>query len=452
MQIKKYIASVIALSAFIAIVSYFSIQNRQAIQRLPDISKRSGEVTASSELLNIQKAAEFYRYEIRQNPDIAKNYVQLAQLYLHQARITGRHHQYVAKAQKLLDEARSREPENFETIMTEALVMLTLHRFEEARELANRAIAKNSFSAFSWGVLSDALKELGDYEGAVKACDKMLSIRPDLRSYSRAAHLREVHGDIAGARQAMKLACDAGVIGLETRAWTLYQLGNLHLKEGKLDTAEYIYKGILEERADYPYALSGLAQIRSANKDYKNAIQFMLQAYEIFPEHEFMEMIIEIYRASGQTKRVENLAVTVLEGFKQHEDQGWNVNLEYAGFCANHDIYLDQALTRIETEYRRRPNNLDVLETYAWVLYKNARAQEAVPIIKKALQINKRDALLNYRAGMIASKLGEHKQAKDYLETALSINPSLTVAEIKIARGALVELADKLQFASLDNR
>ena len=105
----------------------------------------------------------------------------------------------------------------------------------------------------------------------------MLSIRPDLRSYSRAAHLREVHGDITGARRAMKLACDAGVIGLETRAWTLYQLGNLYLKEGKLDTAEYIYKGILEERADYSYALSGLAQIRSANKDYKSAIQFMLQ-------------------------------------------------------------------------------------------------------------------------------------------------------------------------------
>ena len=404
MATRKKLIGVSACALFIILTSFFW-QNKQKAVQPPNIGKRWGEVTASSDFLNLQKAAEHYRFEIRHNPDLVKNYVQLAQLYLQQARISGRHHEYVAKAGKLLDEALSREPENFEAMITRASIMLKLHRFEEAKELANNAIAKHSFNAFSWGVLSDALKELGDYQGAVRACDKMLSIRPDLRSYARAAHLREIHGDIHGALQAMKMACEAGVAGLENRAWALYQMGALYVKEGKLDTAEYIYQGLLDERPNYPFAFSGLAQICSARADYENAIQLLLRAYEVAPEHEFMEKIIEIYRASGKTQTADNLVEMVLAAFRQHEEQGWDVNLEFARFCTNENIYLDEALIRIEEEYHRRANNIDVLETYARVLYKKDRAKEAAPLIKKALELNKSDPELNYLSGKIAEKL-----------------------------------------------
>lgn len=75
----------------------------------------------------------------------------------------------------------------------------------------------------------------------------------------------------------MKLASDAGVTGKENRAWALYQFANLFLKEGKLDTAEFIYKGILEERANYPYALAGLADVHSVRGEFDAAIQLLDQ-------------------------------------------------------------------------------------------------------------------------------------------------------------------------------
>jgi tetratricopeptide (TPR) repeat protein len=423
----------------LTVAAFFHIDNRREEARIPNISKRAGEIGPSAEFLNLQKAVEFYRFEIRQNPELIKNYVELAQLYMQEARATGRHHEYVAKAEKLLDEALSRQPDNFEANITKASLLLTMHRFEEAKALAETATARNAHYAFSWGVLSDALKELGDYPGAVKACDNMLSVRPDLRSYARASHLREIHGDLRGARDAMKMACDAGVAGQENRAWCLYHLANLFLKEGKLDTAEYIYKGILEERPNYPYALAGLADVHSAKQEFNEAEQLLLRAYDLAPEHLFMEKLVEVYRAAGQTEKASVLAESVLEAFKQHEQQGWNVNLEWAMFCAKHDLQLDEALTRAEIEYRRRPNNLDVQEAYAWTLHKLGRSAEALPIIEQALQINTCSPLLFFRAGMIARQTGEYEKAKNYLDRARAINPYLTAAEINIARQTLQE-------------
>ncbi|MFQ5677218.1 MAG: tetratricopeptide repeat protein, partial [bacterium] len=408
----------------IAVFGLFLAPEKKVNDTAPAITGRSGEISASSELLNLRAASEFYRYEIEKHPDKVRNYIQLAQLYLQQARIMGRHHFFVTKAETLIDQALDRDPENFAAITTRALLKMQFHHFEEARELAQRAIAQNSFDALSWGLLSDALKELGDYDGAVKACDKMLRFRPDLRSYSRAAHLREIHGDLDGACQAMKLACEAGVSGLESRAWALYQLGQLYFKAGKLDTAGYIYQGILEERPDYPYAFSGLAQIRKSMKEYEAAIQLTLRAYEISPEHKFLEQLAELYGLSEQVGKAENLTQMVFAAFNQHEEQGWIVNLEYARFCAAQEIRLDEALRRIKIEYQRRPKNIDVVETYARILLKTSRASEANQIIKSALQGHANNARLNSVADLIAAKAAHFDQ-----DNLLSAHRNLSTME-----------------------
>jgi len=302
-----------------------------------------------------------------------------------------------------------------------------------------------------WGVLSDARKELGDYSGAVEACDKMLNVRPDLRSYSRAAHLREIHGDLRGAKTAMELAANAGVVGLENHAWTLYQLGNLYLTEGKLDTAEMVFKGILRSRANYPHALSGLARIDALRGAYDSAIQQLLQAYDFASEHRFMEQLVEVYLASGKTGTAEVLMESVLEAFKQHEKQRWNVNLEFAEFCGKYNIHLEEALQRAGEEYRFRPDNIDVLQTYAWLLFRNGRAGEASEMIKKAMRFNAPNARLYYRAGLIASEIGSPVKARDHLEKALALNQYFGLAEKMVAKRTLENLDKRLEFSKMEN-
>lgn len=69
------------------------------------------------------------------------------------------------------------------------------HEFEDAADFARRAQEINPTDATSWGVLADALIQLGDYEQATAAAQKMLDLRPGLASYSRASYDLELHGE-----------------------------------------------------------------------------------------------------------------------------------------------------------------------------------------------------------------------------------------------------------------
>jgi tetratricopeptide (TPR) repeat protein len=429
----------ILVLALLVFGRYYAV--KKSTPPLPSLSQRMSEkAQLSSEFLNAKKAVEFYETEIRRKPKVVKNYVDLANVFLQEARVTGNHHEYIPKAHEMINEALSREPKNFEALLAKASIMLTLHQFAEAKRLAQIAIIENPYSAFACGVLVDAHIELGEYDEAVKASDKMLSLRPDLRSYSRASYLRELHGDKAGAIEAMRLAAEAGVAGHENRAWVLYHLGLLYLQAGKPDTAAFIFNGTLEERENYPYALSGLAQVHAAKKNHAEAIRLLKQAHDLTPEHVFLEQLAEAYRCSGDIRRADSTAQEVLKAFGQHEKGGWNVNREFAMFCAIHDMNLPAALKRAKNEYETRPNNIDAQETYAWLLYKNGKASEAVPIIEQALRLKTRRATLFYHAGMIYFAASQHDKALLHLKRAFAENLSVHPLYVADAQKALAQL------------
>ena len=425
-QSSKIVIAILVVTG-LGVAAYFALLKRNSGPEIPSLSLRGGSANASTEFLNAQKAVEYYRDEIRKHPETVKNYLELAQLYLQEARVTGRHREYMPKARYLIDETLNRDPQNFDARMIKGTMLMTMHHFGEARELAEDAVKQNPHSAIGYGVLCDALVESGRYEEAVKTCDQMLSVRPDLRSYARASYLRELHGDNPGAVDAMKMAADAGVYGQENRAWALYNLGKLFLNQGNLDTAAYIFKGILEERPDYAYAMSGLAQVRRAKGETQGAVDLVTKAYQQTPEHVFVEQLADIYRATGQTQSADGVAKIVLQAFEQHEKDGWNINREYAMFCANHGMNLKEALDRAKNEFDLRPDNIDVLETYAWTLYKNGKGAEAVPYIEKAMRLRTRSFTLHYHAGAIYAAAGIKDSADAYFARAKNENRFVNV-------------------------
>ncbi|MFQ5641412.1 MAG: tetratricopeptide repeat protein, partial [bacterium] len=200
-----------------------------------------------------------------------------------------------------------------------------------------------------------------------------------------------------------------------------------------------------QARPDYPYALQGLAKIHNAKGEVEAAIQKWLRAYDLAPDHAFMEALAPAYRATGQHATAEVLTESVLEAFRQHEAQGWNVNLEFARFCAEQNTHTEDALQRIEREFARRPNHLDVLETYAWLLYRDNRPAEAAPLLERVLQTNPRNARLHYRAGMIDLRLGRPEQAQTHFESALSIYPESAMAKRALQRLSSDRLRARLQ-------
>ncbi len=417
----KRFSKALPLLLTVLVVSLFWYWQSTASQEVPEIRLR-GPVMPSAEFVNVKNSVDYYREQILRHPDVVKHYVELAQVMMQRARTTADEARYVPKARDLLDDALRRDPDNYHALVLKASLLNTLHRFEDARTLAEQLIARHEGHLYNYGTLVDALVELGEYEKAVEVCDKMLSMRPDLASYARASYLRQLHGDTDGAIEAMQMAADAGATGHEGRAWALYQLGNLYLNENKPDTAAFIFNGILEETPGYTRALSGQAHVHLVKGEYAEAIALLDEAYAEAPNAGFLELLAEVYLATGEAPKLAATVHKIRQSYRAAEKMGENVDMEYADFLADQDEDLDEVLTRARNAYERRPDHLHALETYAWALYKNDRAAEAIPYIERAMRLNTGDAMVHYRTGMIYRAAGHSAEATAQFERALAAN------------------------------
>ncbi len=240
----------------------------------------------------------------------------------------------------------------------------------------------------------------------------------------------------------MRMAADAGAYSQENRAWALYNLGNLYLHRGKIDTAAFIYNGILEERPGYAFALSGLAKVMVGKGEYLKAVEYLEHAYLSLDDHSFAEQLADIFLTVRNKNKEQKYIQMVLNEFREQENAGWNVDREYSEFCLNHNVNLQESLKRAAREFRRRPENIDVIDAYAWALYKNGKVKEAAEIIPEAFKTNTANAIIYYRAGVINSAAGKKVEAVKNLERALSENLASYILYYKDAENLLLSLKD----------
>lgn len=193
----------------------------------------------------------------------------------------------------------------FQAYSLKSAVLLNMHQFKDALDVAQKGVALSNYNSGIYGALVDANVELGNYDMAVADCDKMLGIRPDLRSYSRASYLRQIYGDNRGAIDAMKMAVDAGVPGAESTEWARITLGDLYLNIGNPDSANFQYRSSLVYRPNYPYAMIGMAKVSKAKKNYDEAIAHTKDAINLMSEAAFVGTRDErrAQRCSDKTQR-----------------------------------------------------------------------------------------------------------------------------------------------------
>ncbi|MDZ4701511.1 MAG: tetratricopeptide repeat protein [Rhodothermales bacterium] len=407
-------------------------------EEAPDVAQVPA--TPASLFLNAESSAAFYEDRIRKAPDDLEAYTRLAQVYLQLSRQTGDETRFVPLASERIEQALARNPDDYYAQVLHASLLNILHRFDEARGEAEALAKVYPHDSAVQGILVDAFVELGDYEAAVTASDQLLAMRPGLAAYARASYLRELHGDAAGAIEAMELAVEAGVPGQEDRTWALMHLGTLYLGQGDLESAERIYNGILEEAPGYAQALAGLGHIAHIEGATESAIAYLGQAYAQEPRGAFLEVLVEVFAASGDEATANLYLDRVEAGYRAASAMGENNRMEYADFLADRGERLEEALELAEAEVRRRPGHLHANETHAWVLHKLGRSAEAVAPIERAMRLNTGDAMVHFRAGHIYRAIGDTILSERHFRAALEANlyiESLTAAEE--ARGLIEE-------------
>src|SRR5205085_5757465 len=191
---------------------------------------------------------------LRRNPRDVHSYALLGLAYQQRARETG-DPTYYTKSDGVLRRALSLAPNDLLGTSGLGSLALSRHRFREALALGRRAQAISPTTARSYGVIGDALVELGRYREAFAAFDTMARLRPGLAAYARVSYGRELRGDFPGAVGAMRLAVDASVDEPESLAWTHVQLGKLFWNHGRLAHAARQFRIALLTYPGYVYAL-----------------------------------------------------------------------------------------------------------------------------------------------------------------------------------------------------
>lgn len=407
---------------------------------------RKGTAAATAEFKAVLARSIALQSKLKKTPDDIKTQLALATLYVQEARASGNYMYYDQAAMKHVNAVLAKDPQNFEAMSMKALLMLNQHHFAEGLQLAEAAKNINPYNAFIYGLIIDGNVEMGNYTAAVENADKMVSIRPDIRSYSRIAYLREIHGDNNGAIEAMKMAVEAGLPGDESTEWSRIQLARLYENTGDLKNAEMHYTIALQSRPGYAYAFAGLARVTAASKDFTKAIGFYLQADSLVNDYAIKEELADAYKAAGENEKAATLANTIVKEMnaaaenQQKDDSSGHYSdreLAYAFLKTNqYDKALDHALL----EYNRRPENIDVNETLAWVYYSKGDVTKALPFAKAALKTNCKNPVLLCRMGLIYFKNGDKATAKKLLGTALALHPNIPSALNEESQLALAQL------------
>ena len=433
---KKRNVYLISIAVFIAAI-VFIVLRHQAKEKNKEakvyyLLERNGNASATEEWKEVRLQATTLLQKLQDNPYDTTSMIALAGLYIREARVTGNYMYYDQAAMKTVNDVLKQNENNFQALSLKAMIFLSEHHFAEALATAQKAVSINPYNSFVYGTLVDGYVEMGDYKSAVENLEKMMSIRPDLRSYARVSYLREIHGDYPGAIEAMKLAVDAGAPGDEATAWSRVQLAQLYEKTGDLKSAEMNYIIALEERPGYAYALAGRGRIAVMHKNYDEAIGLYQQADSLIHDYSLKEELADIFLLKGQPEKAGAIARTIVEDMvestkkEQKEDSTGHYSDREIAYAYLKIKDNDKALEYALAEYNRRPENIDVNETVAWVYYSKGEYKKALDHLKVAMKTNSKNPTLLCRAGLIYSKAGDISTAKDLLTQVLAGNANIS--------------------------
>jgi tetratricopeptide (TPR) repeat protein len=362
---------------------------------------------------------------VGRDPGDVKSLATLGLAYEQRWRETG-DSSYLPLAGRALQRARRISPRDPLTIQGLGSLALTKHEFRQALRLGRLAVRLAPYSANPLGIEGDALLELGRYQQAFAAFQRMVDLEPNLSSYARVSYARELTGDLQGAIAVMRLALDAAAGDREGYAWTSVQLGKLYWLHGDGTTAESLYRNALAVFPGYVYALDALAPIEAARGHIRRAIAFEQRAVDAIPLPQFVGQLGDLYARAGRPRLARQQEATVAVIQRLLAANGVKVDLEAALYRADHGIRPESTVVLARKARALRPSIVGD-DALSWALARAGRCTEARTWSSRALRLGTKDPLLFFHRGYIERCLGDAAGSRVWLGRALALNPHFSV-------------------------
>ena len=410
----------------------------------------AGPATAAAGELSADRAVQAGQRRVSRYPASAGAHYRLGDAYVLKSRESG-DPAYLDLAERALRRALELAPNHAGAIRHLAYVHSARHDFVEAEREARRAVALDPADGDAWGVLGDALLELGRYAEAAEAYRAMAERGAGLPALARLSGLKSLMGDPEGAIADLERAIQAGVASGQPResvAWARCQLGQDRFGQGDLAGAERDLVAALGELPGYHRALAGLAQVRAAQGRDGEAVDLYHRALAAIPLPEYAAALGDVYTRMGRAAAARRQYELVEYVARLEAARPALYNRELVYFYADHGLQLERALALAERELAAR-GDIGAHDALAWTLLQLDRPADARAAMERALALGTRDARLFFHAGMIYRRLGEAAKAREYLTRALETNRHFHPLQAETTRRALAELDAESPHAAL---
>src|SRR5262245_56977503 len=369
----------------------------------PAVGMPGAPPTSSS---GLQERISDMERRLHEQPDDVGAAVLLADALLRKSRTTN-YARPTSRASEILKTVLTEDPFQYDALRMLGAIDLSQHRFRDALAVARRASDIRPDDAWNYGVMGDALIELGDYDKAFEMFDKMMALRPSPAAYARVSYARELRGDLQGSLQAMELAAKSTPPqDLEAQAWYAAHIGELYLKMSMLDEADRAYRQALFVYPNYPHAVIGQGKLKVARGDRAGALALYLDQAKRTPTSDLAALIGDLY-AEAENREESERYYQLAEDLAGPPIAQTEANL--ALFLADHDRKLDEAVKIAEAVAATR-QDIFTEDALAWAYFKVGRLDEAVAASARALRTGSRDSGILSRAEKI--RAGSHGRTR----------------------------------------
>ena len=245
---------------------------------------------------------------------------------------------FLPLSERALARALAARPQDAIATLGLGHLALIRHDFRGALALGRAAHRLAPDSSRPYGVIGDALVELGRYREAFAAFDRMVALKPSLAAYARIAYARELTGDRAGALSAMQLALDAAAGSPEPTAWTHVELAKLELGAGRIDRAAGHVRAALTVFPGYASAFEQRARVDAARGRLDAAVRSARRASASVPLPQFVSLLSDLLERRGDVGEAKRQRAIVAAIDRLLVANGLRVDLESAVYRADRGI------------------------------------------------------------------------------------------------------------------
>ncbi|MFE3991973.1 tetratricopeptide repeat protein [Streptomyces goshikiensis] len=349
-------------------------------------------------------------------PKEPRAWAALGMAYVQQGRTTADPATY-ARAEKALRTSLSVQAEdNTDAEIAMGALAAARHDFPSALDWALKATGDGPYSAAAHGVLADAYTQLGRYDEAEAAVQRMTDLRPDATSLARASYVLELKGDTGRARDLMRRSLTAAATAGES-AFARGVLSALALQDGDAPAALAEAQNGLRAAPGDPALLEARARAHEALGHTAEAVAGYRAAIAIAPLPHYLLALGELEQSLGHRDQAEAQYALLRAQERIREATGTSADTDAILFEADHGSPR-QAVILAEETLRSRPF-LAVHDAYAWALHQAGRDTEALEQADRALALGTRSALYHYHRAAIHQALGDPGAARHDLTRAL---------------------------------